>query len=429
MINLFKRKLIAATTILVCISGCSSMPKPNFKSMAEEYQNTIEQYNFNNILLNVVRGSEGLPMSFLDIPNIIGTGTFSASLSSSWGQPNIVPGLFNAVQSLTMTPSVTTGNTFNYTQSSLDNAVFQTGFNRKISLATINNFASHISNDLLLYLFFQSVTIARPDGRLEKYINSPYSQSPFDFNDIVDFFVRNNLRTQIINFETPIGGKISESQVARILPTILDFNRNARLAGRNAENLRLEFRPANNGQSEHYRLMQMNQTLSLCFGDSPTDRQIINEFGESYLCAKARSNNIEKAQSTGISDATDTIKDKSSLSFEFRSNGDIYRYLGEILRIQIERPDLKVKINAQIRMNAVGWSTTPTIQDAVPILVVKKNQNIDNPLATVNYRGDTYQIPSKDNGHSHSVINVMANLLNLSKVNGAIPISPAVIVR
>ena len=117
------------------------------------------------------------------------------------------------------------------------------------------------------------------------------------------------------------------------------------------------------------------------------------------------------------------------MSFEFRSNGDIYRYLGEILRIQIERPDLKVKINAQIRMNAVGWSTTPTIQDAVPILVVKKNQNIDNPLATVNYRGDTYQIPSKDNGHSHSVINVMANLLNLSKVNGAIPISPAVIVR
>ena len=389
--------------------------------MAEEYQNTIEQYNFNNILLNVVRGSEGLPMSFLDIPNIIGTGTFSASTSSTWGQTSIVPGLFNAAQSLTITPSVTVGNTFNYTQSSLDNAVFQTGFNSKISLATINNFASHISNDLLLYLFVQSVTIVRPDGRSEKYINSPYSQSPFEFNDIVDFFVRNNLRTQIVNFETPIGPKIPESQVASVLPTFLN--------ARNADKLRLEFHPANNSQSAHYRLMQMNQTLSLCFGDSPRDRQIINEFGESYLCAKAGSSNIEKAQSTGISDAASTIKDKSSLSFEFRSNGDIYRYLGEILRIQIERPDLKVKINAQIRMNAVGWSTTPKIQDAVPILVVKKNQNIDNPLATINYRGDTYQIPSKDYGHSNSVINVMANLLNLSKVNGAIPISPAVIVR
>lgn len=47
--------------------------------MAEEYQNTFEQYNFNNILLNVVRGSEGLPVSLLDIPNIIGTGLLCQS--------------------------------------------------------------------------------------------------------------------------------------------------------------------------------------------------------------------------------------------------------------------------------------------------------------------------------------------------------------
>lgn len=87
-------KAIALTGVCSLIAGCS-VPNPKMEDMAAEYQNTVEQYNFNNILLNIVRGSDNLPLSFLDIPSIIGTGSFSAGTgASSYSNSSLAGPLF-----------------------------------------------------------------------------------------------------------------------------------------------------------------------------------------------------------------------------------------------------------------------------------------------------------------------------------------------
>jgi len=166
----------------------------------------------------------------------------------------------------------------------------------------------------------------------------------------------------------------------------------------------------------------MNEMITLCFGESPYVDQITKEFGTSYFCAKPVASSKEKSERIGITADAAPTKGKTSIAFLLRSNRDIYQYLGQILKIQNSKPNFQVKISPTDSFVANG-------SEQVPIIIIKKNQNLDNPLAKVNYRGNTYEIPSKDNGYSPMVINIMAQLLNLNKVNGSIPLSPAVIVK
>jgi len=409
------KRALAVATSCAFISGCA-VRGPSFSSMAAEYQNTVEQYNFNNILLNVVRASDGLPLSFLDIPSIVGTGSFSASIGSTWQNSNLGAGLFNAAtSSLNLTPNATIGSSFNYTQSSLDNATFQTSFNGKIPLSTVNYFASgNTPGELMVNLLVGSISFVRPDGIVERYINSPYAESYSQFQSALKLLIKYNLTTQINHFETPIGPQLTQTLAATIMP--------AYLSSKNAEKMNMKFFPAVGKQEAYYQLMLMNEVITLCFGESSYVDEVKNSFGSSYLCAKPVASSKEKTASSGITSDTPPVAGKTSIAFGVRSNRDIYQYLGEILKIQNGRPDFQVEINLT---DGSGQKSS----ELVPILVVKKNQKLDNPLASVSYRGNTYEIPSKDNGFSPVVINMMAQLLNLNKVAGSIPASPAVLIK
>jgi len=415
MKSLTLNKALAIATSCALIGGCS-VPSPSFNSMAAEYQNTVEQYNFNNILLNVVRASDGLPLSFLDIPSIIGTGNFSASLGGTWSNSVLGAGVFSAATSaLSITPSVTVGSSFNYTQSSLDNATFQTSFNSKIPLSTVNYFAAgNVPGELMVYLLVGSISLVRPDGKVEMYINSPYAKSYNQFKSALDLLIKYNLTTQINHFETPVGPKLTQTLAATVMP--------AYLSSKNADRLQMKFFPANGKQEAYYQLMQMNEVITLCFGDSAHMNDVKKEFGSSYFCAKPVASSKDKMDSAGITSDAAPIKGKTSIAFGVRSNRDIYKYLGEVLKIQSTQPDSQVKINLTDGLDEKS-------SESVPLLVIKKNQKLENPLASVTYRGNTYEIPSKDNGYSPIVINMMAQLLNLNKVNGSIPASPAVLIK
>lgn len=409
-------RAIAVAASCAFIGGCT-LPSPSFNSMAAEYQNTVEQYNFNNILLNVVRASDGLPLSFLDIPSIVGTGNFSASVGGTWTNSSLGAGVFSAAtSSLSLTvPSTQIGSSFNYTQSSLDNATFQASFNSKIPLTTVNYFAAgNVPGELLLYLMVGSISLVKPDGSVEMYINSPYSNSYDKFQTLLNYLVKYNLTTQVNQFETPLGPKLSQTLAATVMP--------AYLSAKNAEKMQMKFFPAVGKQEAYYQLMQMNEVITLCFGESSFKDEIRKEFGDSYFCSKPVASSKEKIENPGITADAAPVKGKTSIAFGVRSNRDIYQYLGEIIKIQNSKP------NFQVTVDPTG--DLPGQQPVlVPLLVVKKNQNLNNPLARVTYRGNTYEIPSSDNGYSPTVINIMAQLLNLNKVNGSIPASPAVLIK
>ena len=63
------------------------------------------------------------------------------------------------------------------------------------------------------------------------------------------------------------------------------------------------------------------------------------------------------------------------------------------------------------------------------LLRVYKNTSIPNPAYTVSYKGATYSIADDDESYTKPVLEFMSTLITLAKIPGAIPASPAVLVR
>jgi tripartite-type tricarboxylate transporter receptor subunit TctC len=68
-------------------------------------------------------------------------------------------------------------------------------------------------------------------------------------------------------------------------------------------------------------------------------------------------------------------------------------------------------------------------KDAQPLFKIYKNQSVISPVATVKYKGVTYSIADDDQSYSKDVMEFMSTLVTVAKIPGAIPPSPAVIVR
>lgn len=409
-------KAIALTGVCSLIAGCS-VPNPKMEDMAAEYQNTVEQYNFNNILLNIVRGSDNLPLSFLDIPSIIGTGSFSAGTgASSYSNSSLAGPLFNGVtQSFILNPSITVSNSFNYTQSSLDNAAFQTGFNTAVPLTTVNFFkTSNMPPELIISLLVESIDLVDASGNVDKLVNSPALSSYSRFQSIAKLLVKYNLTTQISNVEVPTGPKLTEAQAASTMTSLIASNQLGKM--------QMKYFPGNGKEKPYYQIVTIAQTAKMCLGESPFTKEIISKYGDQYFCAKPVSNPLDQSKHLGISSDNTPQKGKSSMAINIRSNRDIYQFLGEILKIQTSNPGQQVTVDP-------SFIAQGTVGKPLPIIVVKKNESVDNPLAKIVYRGNTYAIPKTDNGYTPLVINMMAQLLNLNKVSGSIPPSPAVLVK
>jgi hypothetical protein len=408
--------VIAIVGVCTLLAGCS-IPNPKMDDMAAEYQGTIEQYNFNNILLNIVRGSNNLPLSFLDIPSIIGTGNFSAGTgASSFTAANLSGSIINgSTSSLMLNPSITVSNSFNYTQSSLDNAAFQNGFNGVIPLTTVNFFkTSNMPPELVISLLVNSIDLVSADGQVEKVINSPGLDSFPKFQAIAKLMVKYGLTTQITNAEIPNGPKLTEAQATTTL--------NALIASKELGKLQMKYFPGSGKEKPYYQLVTVTQMATMCLAETPYVQEIISKYGDQYFCAKPVANPSDQSKHLGISSTNTPEKGKTSIAINIRSNRDIYQYLGQILKIQTTNPNIQVVVDP-------SYIVQGTVGKPLPIIVVKKNESVSKPLAKISYRGDTYVIPSEDNGYTALVINMMAQLLNLNKVSGSIPPSPAVLVK
>lgn len=416
---IFGPQLVRRSVIVVaCIAlTACSVPNPKMDDMAAEYQNTVEQYNFNNILLNIVRGGDNLPLSFLDIPSILGTGSFSAGTgASSFTASNLAGPLVNATtSSFSLNPSITVSTSFNYTQSSLDNATFQTGFNTAIPLTTVNYFKnSNMPPELVISLLVNSIDLVGADGKVEKLVNSPALDTFPKFQAIAKLLVKYNLTTQISNVEIPTGPKLNEAQASATM--------NALIASKDLGKLQMKYFAGKGGEKPYYQLVTASQMATMCLGESPYKDEIIRNYGDAYFCAKPVANPLDQSKHAGISNSNTPQKGKTSIAINIRSNRDVYEYLGQILKIQTTNPQAQITVQP-------SYIASGTVGQAEPIIVIKKNEAVSNPLAKVTYRGDTYAIPNTNNGYTHLVINMMAQLLNLNKVSGSIPPSPAVLVK
>ena len=98
----------AACLLALSLSSCALL-KPGFSEMSVAYGEVVEKYQVNNILVNIIRASQQRPLSFLDIPTVIGSG--SVSVSAGLQSKSISDGRYAA--------GLSTNNSFSFTPSIL----------------------------------------------------------------------------------------------------------------------------------------------------------------------------------------------------------------------------------------------------------------------------------------------------------------------
>ena len=67
-------KGLSTIALVGALTGCTGINSSSFSDMSTAYRQIVENYSNENILLNIVRSSKNMPLSFLDIPSVIGTG-------------------------------------------------------------------------------------------------------------------------------------------------------------------------------------------------------------------------------------------------------------------------------------------------------------------------------------------------------------------
>lgn len=410
------------------LTGCASVP-PDFSDMSQSYQKSIEKYQNNNFLLNIVRSSKEMPLSFIDIPSVIGTGniTGTAGLSGIFYSNSAgggLSGIFSAATGSYTNPSLglSLGRSFNFTQSSLANAQFQKEFLSIIPIETINFFARHhIPPELIFSLTIDSIEVSKPDGTTKIFFNNPTSANFAEFQTLIRQLIQYGLTTEIVKTENPIGPALDVRKMGATLPqTILQY-----IGSKNSN--RLDFKPASDKNPNLYQFTQEVATARLCFAAYKNIQAVIREFGESMLCQNPLGTAKQKTERLGITGTLSPNKDKTSLAVKIRSNRDVYHFLGEVLIAQIQATPRMTYLEPTVISNQQKKSLN---EEQVPLLVINKNPPTGTKsIATIDYDGDTYSIPAENNGYSALVVDVLSQFLNLNKIPGSIPASPAVLVQ
>ena len=126
---------IIVVGMLGLMGGCTTINSTSFNNMSSAYRDAVEGYSNDNILLNVVRASKNMPMSFLDIPSVIGTGNVVTDVGLATAQTSVGTAAVSSTTGGSLGLSVNNG--FTFTQASLDNAQFLQSFLKEIPLGVL----------------------------------------------------------------------------------------------------------------------------------------------------------------------------------------------------------------------------------------------------------------------------------------------------
>jgi hypothetical protein len=234
-VNTMLKKLAYFAILLITLSGCTTPVTPDFSAMSAKYANILEQYQINMIFQNIIRASQNRPVSFLDMPNINGSGSISVSPSVNgifaggvFPASAIYQSIGGGLNSVTPGASASFGNTFNFAQSSLDNATFWKGFLTEIQPDIVKYFMyDQIPKEVLFSVVVQEIIIVRPNGEVITFQNNPTRVNYPQFQEHLYKLIDMGLGAYLIKTSRKAGPllqpKISKIYLAKIL---WDYSRN-----------------------------------------------------------------------------------------------------------------------------------------------------------------------------------------------------------
>jgi hypothetical protein len=404
-------KLLKSLILPCCLglSACTTPITPDFSGMSSNYALILEQYQINGLLLNIVRASNNRPLSFLDIPNITGTGSISVSpsLGATWygiGNTiaNATPNLF--LGGTTVLPMATFGNSFNFSQSSLDNATFTKGFLSNINLEAMQYFSRHhIPSELMFTLLVDSIEYQIGDSPPIVFTNDPTSPEYPKFQEEMYKLLKFGLVATSSSYDIKDGDIKTESELIKEYGAQYD---------QVLESQGIEFKLIPNKKNT-YQLYKKKNFYRLCMKQGKFTDLARKEFAPDTFCKPANKN-------------ANLPAGKTNLQVNLRSTFDVFMFLGQLVKVQNAEVPLMVKV-PPMGMNA---NQAAGEGNRYAVLVVNKNKDTAKTFSKVEVlNGDVYSIPEADSGYSTLVINLLSQLLTLNKVPGSIPSSPAVLIQ
>lgn len=402
------KRIFAATFAALTVGGCTTPVTPDFTEMSANYAGILEQYQLNSILINIVRASNERPLSFLDIPSINGSGSVTTSPSISGSMNGFIGGLAGGpagIASISPSLNLSFGNSFNFSQSSLDNATFLRGFLSQIPIETAKFFISdNLPREVMFSLIISSIQIKKADGTSVKYMNNPLLPEYPAFQAELYRLLSYGLTVDQVQEEPnklsqpPLGGMPNYPQ-PNPYATYPSMGGYGGLGGY--------------GGGGMYGQTQPHTQYKVCVDENKFANFVKEEFSPEIFCKS--SSVVSKKKSS-----------KAELILTVRSTNSVFEFLGQVVAAQNQPKPYIVTLppSESTYARKVGQ------ENQYALLVVRKNDSNSKSFASVkNLDGNTYSIPSEGNGYSPMVIKIISSLLSLNKIPGSIPTSPGILLR
>lgn len=413
--------LLGMAAVVVVLSGCGATNSTTFRSMSAAYREVVESYSNDNTLINVVRASQKMPVSFLDIPSIMGTGNVSANASLT-GTANSLSTMSNTV---TPTVGLTVSGGYTFTQSSLDNATFMKPFLSAIQPEIVGYLSANQAapKSVLYSLVIDSIDVVTDKKDvIASFVNDPSKEDYLSFQRVLYVLVAAGLSVEPTFMKVPQSPVMDEATMRASMGMFTA----ALASGITVDEI------ATPGRPKRYQLVRLVPQFRMCL--NRTDGQIL--FGDSLAAsmyctqtfkARAPSRTATELGKLLANFGNQTYKDLS-ISIKLRSTRNVFDFLGQVVSMQnAEKPTIVKIFNPE----ALEAKPNSTVEDfpPVPLFIVHKNQRLANTLTALEYRGATYSIPDDSNSFSREVMVLLSQLLTLNKISGSIPPSPAVLVK
>lgn len=426
-------RTLAVLCLSLGLSACTSVTSTSMTNLSSAYRSVIEQYSNENILLNVVRSSRNMPMSFLDIPSVVGTGSVVTEASANVNVLSRDPGTFGgffapgAGSSVGASAGMAVNNGFTFTQASLDNAEFMKSFLKPIPVGVVGFRGTQqlLPRAVSYTLLIESIELQSKGNVVSRFQNNPDDPNYKSFQDLLYVLIESGLTVESIPKKMPIGPALLHSEISKTLEALGQPLLNGLTNGGVVIDKVAGASPA------RYQISRVEEKTILCVNRYRAYELLGDLLSTDAFCIDSpryvRANNDDfKKLVTGFTKNFPEQKDMA-LVITLRSAANVFNFLGRVVRAQLDPVDPKT-VMIQPGAGVLDPFNKRYFQPQ-PLFKVYKNAKLQNSVATVLYNRDIYQIDDEDESYSKQVLEFMSSLLTVSKIPGAIPSSPAVIVR
>jgi hypothetical protein len=410
-------KILGSLVLASTLGACSSTSTPDFSEMSAKYANILEQYQINMIFQNIMRSSENRPVSFLDMPSINGSGSITVNpYASAFFSGGVIP--YNAsylpisggLSSITPGVSLTVGNTFNFTQSSLDNAVFWKGYLNILPIDTVKYFQQdHIPKEVIWSLIISQIEITEPNGKSTILVNNPLKPGYPEFLKQLYELVDAELGAYLIDTSVKLGPPINIQEMK------------AQFGDVSLEKLKangVAIKQLSGAPKFLYQPIQISQEYMLCLNKNLYSNFSQQSSDKGWYCQESFSLDDDKKS------ALKELQPK--LKIRIRSTNDIFEYLGHVVRAQLADDPFLVTLPPTSKTFNMNRGSS----NKYALIVVNKNKSAKKSFSSIeSLDGNIYSIPNEDSGYSALAIKLLTEFMSLQKIPGSIPPSPAVLIK